>query len=53
MKGSGGEKPEARRRPRTPGETRGDKRPASTPGAFACGYPSAMRSATHNLTIMT
>ena len=38
---------------RTPGETRGDKRPPSIPGAFASGYPSPMRSAAHNPTIMT
>ena len=29
------------------------QRPPSIPGAFASGYPSPMRSAAHNPTIMT
>ena len=46
MKGSGG-KTRGTQAARTPGETRGDKRPPSTPGAFTSGYPSPMRSAAY------
>ena len=51
MKGSQGKKPQARRRRERRDRREGTK--ASIPGAFASGYPSPMRSAAHNPTIMT
>ena len=50
VKGSQGKKPQARRLRARPDRRAGTKGLASIPEAFASGYPSSMRTATHNLT---
>ena len=52
MKGSQGKNHRHAGGENTERDARG-QRPPSIPGAFASGYPSPMRSAAHNPTIMT